>query len=161
MECWNCDKDIKSVSNLDCFFWCNQTCKADHAEKEAKQKAKWDRAAEKAEKAFKPNGVKTIGEHVPDSRFDEKSGRKKRAKNGEVKSASATAPGKKTCGKCGVVGHNARTCGGTKEKVADNIIRRSHIVTNEKIATISTPVAEGKYKCGKCGAVGHNARTCK
>ena len=67
-------------------------------------------------------------------------------KDGEVKKYVKIGPrgsnstSKRICGKCGIAGHNARTC-----------------ITSKAVKDKKS----GTRKCGKCGNVGHNARTCK
>jgi len=57
----------------------------------------------------------------------------------------ASKKGKRSCGKCGQPGHNARTCGQTG-----------------KVRHARAPGKTGRLNtCGKCGGKGHNARTCK
>lgn len=147
-KCWNCGKDIHHQMDEANFFWCNSSCKEAHQKKEQEQRIKWEKDVEKAEKAWQKNGVKTKGEHVPDTRYDTKTGKKKRQrKNNENKTEFV---GKNTCGKCGLIGHNARTCGNKAPK-SDEPVKRAQFVT----------VVKGKYKCGKCGMEGHNGRTCK
>lgn len=80
--------------------------------------------------------------------------------------------GKRLCGKCGLSGHNARTCGRSrKDRLrmphepapsrapfgtdAGRAIEKRVIAAVKKSAKKKTR----QYKCGKCGDMGHNART--
>lgn len=67
--------------------------------------------------------------------------------------ASVKVPGKKTCGKCGGVGHNARTCGKGSGEASKGRAKVKHSKAPGKTGRQNT--------CGKCGGKGHNARTCK
>lgn len=67
--------------------------------------------------------------------------------------ASVKVPGKKTCGKCGGVGHNARTCGKGSGEASKGRAKVKHAKAPGKTGRQNT--------CGKCGRKGHNARTCK
>lgn len=67
--------------------------------------------------------------------------------------AAIKVPGKKTCGKCGQVGHNARTCGKGGVEALEGRAKVKHSKAPGKTGRQNT--------CGKCGGKGHNARTCK
>lgn len=90
-------------------------------------------------------------------------------KNGEVKKYIKIGPrgtptistpvakptkGKRRCGKCGEVGHNARTCKSAFRK-ADVTVSAAPVQKRRK------RVERGPRKCSICGQSGHNARTCK
>jgi len=143
-KCWNCGKDIHHQLDEENFFWCNSVCKDSHQKKEDAQRVKWEKEVEKAEKSWQKNGVKTKGEAIPDTRVESKTTRKKR------NTGDTEFVGKNACGKCGEIGHNARTCG-KKEPKSTEPVKRAQFLTAVK----------GKYKCGKCGEYGHNGRTCK
>lgn len=100
--CWNCRNDIRHVSDINCFFWCNSVCKQEHEDKQAKAKEKWDKDAEKAER-----------EEVKENTALKKKKDAKATSKNLVKKASFVTAVKEQykCGKCGNLGHNARTCG--------------------------------------------------
>lgn len=99
--------------------------------------------------------------------------------------ASIKVPGKKTCGKCGVVGHNARTCGkGARSSgtISSGTVASQAAVSGRSRGSVGPKASKaprasqgpqkgvrvagsGKTgrlnKCGKCGGMGHNARGCK
>lgn len=72
-------------------------------------------------------------------------------------------PGKKTCGTCGGVGHNARTCSkkGTAKVVVSREAPKGTKAAEKRPRGSQSPLKGRQKTCGTCGGKGHNARTCK
>ncbi len=67
-------------------------------------------------------------------------------KLGSKQQKKSGRPKGRRCGKCGEVGHNARTCKGS--------------VKEAKIPKVTKKNRKHRKKCGLCGVFDHNARTC-
>ena len=84
-----------------------------------------------------------------------------------------------TCGKCGLTGHNQRTCGKPKKPKAKKAKKAkktckgckrktvqldgfcSDKCKEKKAIELSLMEPKKKKKCSQCGELGHNIRTCE
>lgn len=99
--CWHCEKVVKH--NIEeYFFWCNKKCHDAHEESMRQRRIEQDRnhyPAERRGEVDRTNDLikASIQRHL----------------NGYTEEGNNTGEpvkGKRRCGKCGEVGHNARTC---------------------------------------------------
>ncbi len=76
-------------------------------------------------------------------------------KEKKAKPVGKPSDGQRRCGKCGAVGHNARTC--NADKAAAVKLDRGFLLRRKPKSD-----APAKQKiCSVCGNLGHNKRTCK
>lgn len=98
-------------------------------------------------------------------------------KDGDIKKYVKIGPrsdsdnGKRICGKCGVAGHNARTCGTSRAvkspktgtRRCGNCGERGHNTRRcqaAKVVVVKAKKVKGKRQCKKCQGYGHNSATC-
>lgn len=162
-NCWTCGASLLDLDRpTDSFFWCSSACESTYEDKiRADMAASEARAAEAEHEAPSAEATAKLGPTGANT-------------SRASKVAFATHPGrkgtKKTCGRCGDKGHNARTCKGrAKASAAKSLTEKAPKVVSTKPGTTSVKGSikvsgrggPGKQKtCGKCGGKGHNARTC-
>lgn len=106
MNCWSCKKSVDH-SDDNCFFWCDDACKAAHKEKEeaVRREQRLNHDPEPV-----PAVCQSFGDEIEDNAAAAKRGVVRA--NGKKTRKKRVEKGPRKCGKCGGSGHNARTCGG-------------------------------------------------
>lgn len=151
-RCFFCNKSLAGDRSAkvddEYFFWCDKKCHDDYhkkVEEDGRVLRQW--SAYMCGEGPCPKEMRhLIVEHKHDVDDLPKKGKKSKAPTAKATSKDSIKPGRK-CGKCGDVGHNARTCG------------KSEVPSPQK--NKSRTSKRRRYICGKCGKPGHNARTCK